>query len=69
MSYRVDLALRTMSLALGSLIQCFDWERITEEEVDMTEGNGLIMPKAMQLVAMCKVRLIIHKVLSETVNV
>ncbi|KAK9987351.1 hypothetical protein SO802_032302 [Lithocarpus litseifolius] len=65
----VGLAQRTVSLVLGSLVQCFDWERITEEEVDMTEGNGLTIPKAMPLVAMCKVRPIIHKVLSETMDV
>ncbi|XP_065635072.1 cytochrome P450 81E8 [Quercus suber] len=51
-----SLAQRTMGLTLGSLIQCFEWERISEEEVDMVEGNGLTMPKAVALEAMCKAR-------------
>ena len=62
------LAQRTMSLTLGSLIQCFEWERVTKEKVDMTEGNGLTMPKAVPLEAMCKARPLMHKVLSESMH-
>ncbi|KAL4600053.1 hypothetical protein ACB092_11G170300 [Castanea dentata] len=61
-----SLAQRTMGLTLGSLIQCFEWERISEEEVDMVEGNGLTLPKAVALEAMCKARPIITKALSMT---
>lgn len=60
------LAHRIMGLALGSLIQCFDWEKIGDQEIDMSEGLGLTLPKAQPLVAMCKARPIMHDILSET---
>ncbi|KAJ0026367.1 hypothetical protein Pint_06976 [Pistacia integerrima] len=59
------LANRVMGLALATLIQCFEWERISEEEVDLTEGTGLIMPKVKPLEAMCKARECMLNVLSK----
>ncbi|XP_010526705.1 PREDICTED: cytochrome P450 81D11-like [Tarenaya hassleriana] len=53
------LAQRLLSLALGSLIQCFEWERIGPELVDMTEGKGANMPKATPLHALCKARALV----------
>jgi len=58
------LALRTLSLTLGSLIQCFEWKRIGTEEVNMTEGRGTLLPMAIPLEAQCKARPIINKIFS-----
>ncbi|KAK4284280.1 hypothetical protein QN277_001135 [Acacia crassicarpa] len=62
------LAQRTVSWALGLLIQCFEWERVSEEEIDMTEGAGLTLSKVVPLEAMCKAQQhIIGKVVSESI--
>ncbi|KAK9949049.1 hypothetical protein M0R45_004595 [Rubus argutus] len=58
------LAQRVVGLTLASLIQCFEWERVGEMAVDMTEGKGVTMPKAVPLEAMCKARPIVNKALS-----
>ncbi|XP_010047103.2 isoflavone 3'-hydroxylase-like [Eucalyptus grandis] len=50
------LANRVLSLALAALIQCFEWERIGEEPVDLSEGTGITVPKREPLEALCKVR-------------
>ncbi|OMO70599.1 Cytochrome P450 [Corchorus olitorius] len=50
------LGRRVVGLVLGSLIQCFEWNRIGNEEIDMKEGTGLAMPKAEPLVALCNPR-------------
>jgi len=50
------LALRTVGIALGVMVQCFEWERVGGKEVDMSEGSGLTMPMAVPLVAMCRPR-------------
>lgn len=54
------MAQRVVGLALAALIQCYEWQRIGEEKIDMTEGRGVTMPKAVPLEAMCKPRRIIH---------
>ncbi|XWS30820.1 hypothetical protein CRYUN_Cryun23aG0023400 [Craigia yunnanensis] len=58
----VSLAQRLVGLTLGSLIQCFEWERVDGKEIDMIEGKGSTMPKAHPLEAMCKARPIVNKV-------
>uniref|UniRef100_M1ATW6 Cytochrome P450 n=1 Tax=Solanum tuberosum TaxID=4113 RepID=M1ATW6_SOLTU len=59
-----NLAMHVAGLALGSLIQCFEWERVSEELVDMTGGPGLTMPKAIPLLAKCRPRQNINKLLA-----
>ncbi|CAI0403948.1 unnamed protein product [Linum tenue] len=50
------LANRVVSVGLAVLIQCFEWERIGQELLDMSEGQGLTTPKAEPLEALCKPR-------------
>ncbi|RCV19241.1 hypothetical protein SETIT_3G368600v2 [Setaria italica] len=49
------LALRTVGMALGVMLQCFEWSCVGEE-VDLSEGSGLTMPMAVPLVALCQPR-------------
>ncbi|CAN8232482.1 unnamed protein product [Cochlearia groenlandica] len=58
------LAQRILGLALGSLIQCFEWERVGNEDVDMKEGLGNTVPKAIPLKAICKARPFLHKIIT-----
>ncbi|CAO2182299.1 unnamed protein product [Urochloa humidicola] len=51
-----NLAMRTMGLVLGVLLQCFDWSRLGDGEVDMATGTGTILFKAVPLEALCKPR-------------
>ncbi|MED6206764.1 hypothetical protein PIB30_029852 [Stylosanthes scabra] len=58
------LAKRVMGHALGALIQCFELDKIGNEEINMKEGVGLTMPKVEPLVALCRPRQQMLKVLS-----
>ncbi|KAI7726006.1 LOW QUALITY PROTEIN: hypothetical protein M8C21_006508, partial [Ambrosia artemisiifolia] len=60
-----DMGIRLVKLALGSLIQCFEWERTSESEVDLSEGaEGLNMSKATCLAATCRPRPTMFNLLS-----
>ncbi|KAG0477397.1 hypothetical protein HPP92_014238 [Vanilla planifolia] len=49
------MAMRVVGLALGALLQCFDWEvGGAMEKVDLSEGPGLSMPMAKPLRARCR---------------
>ena len=48
-----SMGLRVLSLALGALIQCFDWERVGKEMVDMNPSLGFLLSKAEPLEAIC----------------
>ncbi|CAH9100600.1 unnamed protein product [Cuscuta epithymum] len=58
------LAWHVVGLSLASVIQCFDWERLGSELIDMSEGTGLTMPKATPLMARCKTRSFVTNLLS-----
>ncbi|XVF59342.1 hypothetical protein PTKIN_Ptkin07bG0267900 [Pterospermum kingtungense] len=60
----MGLAQHVLGLTLGSLIQCFEWKRVSEKKIDMTEGQGLSMPKVEPLEAMCKACPIANSVLN-----
>ncbi|KAI3807413.1 hypothetical protein L1987_23340 [Smallanthus sonchifolius] len=51
-----NLGHRILGLALGTLIQAFQWEKIGVEEVDMTAFYGLSMAKLKPLQVLCKPR-------------
>ncbi|URE45598.1 cytochrome P450 [Musa troglodytarum] len=50
------LAMRVIALALATLIHCFEWDKLPGEDVDMTEGQGLSMPKVKPLEVVCTPR-------------
>ncbi|KAI7739491.1 hypothetical protein M8C21_003788 [Ambrosia artemisiifolia] len=62
------LANRVVGMALGSLIQCFDWERVGKKLVNLNEAEGLTMIKNEPLEAMCKARECMYKVLTKVLD-
>lgn len=57
-----NLGISNLGLGLGSLIQCFDWEKVGE--IDMSEGAGTTTPKVQPLMAKCSPRPFIQKFIS-----
>ncbi|XP_038900544.1 cytochrome P450 81Q32-like [Benincasa hispida] len=60
----IGIAQRMATLTLATMIQCFEWEREGSSLVDMSEGEGITMPKARRLVAKCKPRPIMKAIFS-----
>ncbi|XP_020205832.1 isoflavone 2'-hydroxylase [Cajanus cajan] len=56
------LAMQNVGLTLGTLIQCFEWKRVTEEEIDMTEANWFSLSRVTPLNALCKARPLVSKI-------
>ena len=50
------LTWRMVGVALAGMLQCFEWGRVGEKVVDMSEGSGLTMHMSVQLVAVCRPR-------------
>eukprot|EP00262_Sarcandra_glabra_P003301 TRINITY_DN13961_c1_g2_i3.p1 TRINITY_DN13961_c1_g2~~TRINITY_DN13961_c1_g2_i3.p1 ORF type:complete len:194 (-),score=20.74 TRINITY_DN13961_c1_g2_i3:170-751(-) len=59
------MALRIMGLALGALIQCFEFERVCEGAENMSEGLGFTLFKAKPLEAMYRPRETMINILSQ----
>lgn len=60
-----SLAKRVIGLTLGALIQNFEWERASKEEINMIEGTGLTMPRADPLEVLCRPRQAMINLLSK----
>ncbi|XP_071692990.1 cytochrome P450 81Q32-like [Rutidosis leptorrhynchoides] len=60
-----NLALRIIRLALASIIQSFDWKRVNDELVDMSESGRFTAPKAHPLMAKYQTRSIFIDQLSQ----
>jgi cytochrome P450 len=48
------LGMRVVSLAVGALVQCFEWEKVEAGDIDMRPVFGVAMAKAEPLVALPK---------------
>ncbi|OIW14266.1 hypothetical protein TanjilG_21406 [Lupinus angustifolius] len=55
------MAMHGVSFTLGLLIQCFDWKRVSVEEIDMEEQTWFNLTKLLPLKAMCKTRPVVNK--------
>ncbi|MFS7910316.1 putative cytochrome P450 [Helianthus anomalus] len=59
------MAMRVITMALGSLVHCFDWGVFGEERVDMTEQTGLALFKDKPLMVVCRPRSKMNDLLSQ----
>ncbi|KAI5655236.1 hypothetical protein M9H77_32423 [Catharanthus roseus] len=59
------MATRIMGLIIGTLIQCFEWQRIGHDLLDMEEGSGLVLPKVKPLEAFYKPRPSMQSIISQ----
>ncbi|KAM0937805.1 putative isoflavone 2'-hydroxylase [Dioscorea sansibarensis] len=50
------LAMRVVSLVVGILVQCFEWQAVGDEKMDTNEGAGVSMRRAKPLEAVYKPR-------------
>ncbi|KAK9152850.1 hypothetical protein Sjap_000330 [Stephania japonica] len=48
------LAMRIIALTLASVLRCFEWEKIGDEPIDMSEEVQFLLPRAKPLVALCR---------------
>ncbi|KAL9809940.1 putative cytochrome P450 [Arabidopsis thaliana] len=48
------LAMRVVSLAVGALVQCFEWEKVEKEDIDMRPAFSVAMDRAEPLIALLK---------------
>ncbi|KAJ4840802.1 hypothetical protein Tsubulata_015054 [Turnera subulata] len=55
------LATPVISLTMASSTRCFEWNRVSENRIDMTEKTELTMSKLEALEVMCKPRLNLYK--------
>ncbi|KAJ8765606.1 hypothetical protein K2173_014728 [Erythroxylum novogranatense] len=60
-----NIAYRVMGLTVGSLIQCFDWKRVSDELVNMAEGSGMSLRKVVPLEALVRARPVLKKTVSD----
>lgn len=61
-----NFALRNITLALATLIQCFDWETTEVGLVDLTEySTSIVVPKEKPLEVICHPRFSMANVLSQ----
>ncbi|KAL3514407.1 hypothetical protein ACH5RR_027124 [Cinchona calisaya] len=51
-----NMGIRNVSLAIGSFIQCFDWKKIDEDEMDTRNTSRITLSMAKSLEALCMPR-------------